>query len=58
MDTRPVEHESTKKPKSYLSFLNYESLLQRKKRKHPYSNRVESHAEMMRQCHRARMKKV
>ena len=58
METRTVEHESTKKPKPYLSSLNYESLLQRKERKHPYNNRIESHAEMMQQCHRARMKKV
>ena len=41
-----VERDS---PKSGKQGIAYESLLQRKKRKHPYTSRVGCHAEMMRQ---------
>ena len=50
-----VERDSPKKRKAEHSSIAYESLLQRKKRKHPYTSRVGSHAEMMRQYYRARI---
>ena len=50
-----VERDSPKKWKAEHSSIAYESLLQRKKRKHPYTSRVGSHAEMMRQYYRARI---
>ena len=50
-----VERDFPKKRKAEHNSINYESLLHRKKRKHPYTNRVESHAEMMRQYYRARI---
>ena len=52
--TNLMERDSPKKRKAEHSFIAYESLLQRKKRKHPYTSRVGSHAEMMRQYYRAR----
>ena len=48
-----VERNSPKKQKVEHSSVTYESLLQRKKTKHSYTNRVGSHAKMMRQCYRA-----
>ena len=36
-----------KNPKSECSSITYESLLQRKKRRRPYTNRVKNHAEMI-----------
>ena len=50
-----VERDSPKKRKAEYNFIAYESLLQSKKRKHPYTSRVGSHAEMMRQYYRARI---
>ena len=50
-----VGRESPKKQKIEHSSITYDSLLQRKKRKHPYTNRVRSHAEMIRQYYRARI---
>ena len=50
-----VERDSPKKRKAEHGSIAYESLLQRKKRKHPYTSRVGSHAEMMRQYYRARI---
>ena len=50
-----VERDFPKKRKAEHSSINYESVLHRKKRKHPYTNRVGSHAEMMRQYYRARI---
>ena len=50
-----VERDSPEKRKAEHSFIAYESLLQRKKRKHPYTSRVGSHAEMMWQYYRARI---
>ena len=53
--TNLMERDSPKKRKAEHNFIAYESLLQRKKRKHPYTSRVGSHAEMMRQYYRARI---
>ena len=50
-----VEHDSCKNQKEEHSFIAYESLLQRKIRKHPYTIWVRSHAEMMRQYYCARI---
>ena len=50
-----VEHDSLKNQKEDHSFIAYESLLQRNKRKHPYTIWVGSHAEMMRQYYGTRI---
>ena len=50
-----VERDSPKKQKVKHRYITYESLLQRKKRKHPYTNRVGNHGEMMRQYYRVRI---
>ena len=50
-----MERDSPKKRKAEHSSIAFESLLQRKRRKHPYTNKVGSHAEMMMQYCRTRI---